>query len=140
MDYGIKSKLHFTVCAWPQEAIDVVVSYITVLCCHSQPGHRATDLHELEEALGPGDLVAHRVASFEGALNVDITETNLVPYPRIHFMLSSHAFRGCQEAVRQILGCSQWQDWFGQQVLPHIIPGSAFEGRAIYVAIITPFP
>jgi len=30
---------------------------------------------------------------FEGSLNVDITEfqTNLVPYPRIHFMLSSYA-------------------------------------------------
>merc|ERR1719506_3647899 len=29
---------------------------------------------------------------FDGALNVDITEfqTNLVPYPRIHFMLSSY--------------------------------------------------
>ena len=30
---------------------------------------------------------------FDGALNMDITEfqTNLVPYPRIHFMLSSYA-------------------------------------------------
>ncbi|XP_017438151.2 tubulin alpha-2 chain-like, partial [Vigna angularis] len=30
---------------------------------------------------------------FDGAINVDITEfqTNLVPYPRIHFMLSSYA-------------------------------------------------
>ena len=30
---------------------------------------------------------------FDGALNVDITEfqTNLVPYPRIHFMLSSYS-------------------------------------------------
>eukprot|EP00479_Gromia_sphaerica_P005386 TRINITY_DN16419_c0_g1_i1.p1 TRINITY_DN16419_c0_g1~~TRINITY_DN16419_c0_g1_i1.p1 ORF type:complete len:103 (-),score=21.55 TRINITY_DN16419_c0_g1_i1:87-395(-) len=30
---------------------------------------------------------------FDGALNVDINEfqTNLVPYPRIHFMLSSYA-------------------------------------------------
>lgn len=30
---------------------------------------------------------------FDGALNVDVTEfqTNLVPYPRIHFMLSSYA-------------------------------------------------
>ena len=30
---------------------------------------------------------------FDGALNVDITEfqTNLVPYPRIHFMLTSYA-------------------------------------------------
>ena len=30
---------------------------------------------------------------FDGALNVDITEfqTNLVPYPRIHFLLASYA-------------------------------------------------
>ncbi|XP_004299840.1 PREDICTED: tubulin alpha chain-like [Fragaria vesca subsp. vesca] len=29
---------------------------------------------------------------FDGALNVDVTElTNLVPYPRIHYMLSSYA-------------------------------------------------
>jgi tubulin alpha len=30
---------------------------------------------------------------FDGALNVDVTkfQTNLVPYPRIHFMLSSCA-------------------------------------------------
>jgi tubulin alpha len=30
---------------------------------------------------------------FDGALNVDVTEfqTNLVPHPRIHFMLTSHA-------------------------------------------------
>ena len=30
---------------------------------------------------------------FDGALNVDVNEfqTNLVPYPRIHFMLSSYA-------------------------------------------------
>jgi len=44
-------------------------------------------------------LVAQVISSltaslrFDGALNVDITEfqTNLVPYPRIHFMLSSYA-------------------------------------------------
>ena len=30
---------------------------------------------------------------FDGALNVDVTEfqTNLVPYPRLHFMLSSYS-------------------------------------------------
>merc|ERR1711966_379331 len=43
-------------------------------------------------------LVAQVISSltaslrFDGALNVDITEfqTNLVPYPRIHFMVSSY--------------------------------------------------
>merc|ERR1712066_1053698 len=42
-----------------------------------------------------GQIVSSITASlrFDGALNVDITEfqTNLVPYPRIHFMLSSYA-------------------------------------------------
>ncbi|KAH8086096.1 hypothetical protein JL720_7297 [Aureococcus anophagefferens] len=42
------------------------------------------------------DLVASSLTAslrFDGALNVDITEfqTNLVPYPRIHFMLTSYA-------------------------------------------------
>jgi tubulin alpha len=44
-------------------------------------------------------LVAQVVSSltaslrFDGALNVDLSEfqTNLVPYPRIHFMLTSYA-------------------------------------------------
>merc|ERR1712107_891737 len=40
-----------------------------------------------------GQIISSLTASlrFDGALNVDITEfqTNLVPYPRIHFMLSS---------------------------------------------------
>ncbi|KAM1345565.1 hypothetical protein PS2_034697 [Malus domestica] len=44
-------------------------------------------------------LVSHVISSltaslrFDGALNVDVTEfpSNLVPYPRIHFMLSSYA-------------------------------------------------
>lgn len=44
-------------------------------------------------------LIAQVVSSmtaslrFDGALNTDLTEfqTNLVPYPRIHFMLSSYA-------------------------------------------------
>ena len=44
-------------------------------------------------------LIAQVVSSltaslrFDGALNVDVTEfqTNLVPYPRIHFMLTSYA-------------------------------------------------
>merc|ERR1711964_239818 len=42
-----------------------------------------------------GQVVSSLTASlrFDGALNVDITEfqTNLVPYPRIHFVLTSFA-------------------------------------------------
>ena len=47
----------------------------------------------------PRRLIAQVISSltaslrFDGALNVDVTEfqTNLVPYPRIHFMLSSYS-------------------------------------------------
>ena len=42
-----------------------------------------------------GQVVSSLTASlrFDGALNVDVTEfqTNLVPYPRIHFVLTSYA-------------------------------------------------
>merc|ERR1711998_659408 len=45
--------------------------------------------------MGLAQVISSLTASlrFDGALNVDITEfqTNLVPYPRIHFMLSSYA-------------------------------------------------
>jgi hypothetical protein len=52
---------------------------------------------------------------FDGALNVDMTEfqTNLVPYPRIHFMLSSYlsttarAFRRLLLRVETLL----WKSW-----------------------------
>ena len=41
---------------------------------------------------------------FDGALNVDITEfqTNLVPYPRIHFMLSSYCAHHQQALHRMV--------------------------------------
>ena len=43
----------------------------------------------------PVQVISSLTASlrFDGALNVDVTEfqTNLVPYPRIHFMLSSYS-------------------------------------------------
>merc|ERR1712166_1658353 len=45
--------------------------------------------------MGIAQVISSLTASlrFDGALNVDITEfqTNLVPYPRTHFMLSSYA-------------------------------------------------
>merc|ERR1719440_550144 len=71
VDYGKKSKLSFTVWPCPQVSTAVVEPYNCVLCVHS-----------LLESL-----------RFDGALNVDVTEfqTNLVPYPRIHFVLTSFA-------------------------------------------------
>merc|ERR1711861_46330 len=114
-DYGKKSKISFTVWSCPQVATAVVEPYNTVLCVHSLLEH--TDVTKLvdNEALydicrrnldierptytNLNRLIAQIVSSltaslrFDGALNVDVTEfqTNLVPYPRIHFMLTSYA-------------------------------------------------
>merc|ERR1712118_91272 len=115
LDYGKKSKLSFTVWSCPQVATAVVEPYNTVLCVHSLLEH--TDVTNMvdNEALYDicrrnldierptytnlnrllGQVISSLTASlrFDGALNVDITEfqTNLVPYPRIHFMLTSYA-------------------------------------------------
>merc|ERR1711959_390568 len=115
VDYGKKSKLSFTVWSCPQVATAVVEPYNTVLCVHSLLEH--TDVTNMvdNEALydicrrnldierptstNLNRLISQVISSltaslrFDGALNVDVTEfqTNLVPYPRIHFMLSAFA-------------------------------------------------
>merc|ERR1712125_270305 len=115
VDYGKKSKLSFTVWSCPQVATAVVEPYNTVLCVHSLLEHTDVTIMMDNEALYDicrrnldierptytnlnrllGQVISSLTASlrFDGALNVDITEfqTNLVPYPRIHFMLSSYA-------------------------------------------------
>lgn len=115
MDYGKKSKLGFTVYPSPQVSTSVVEPYNSVLSTHSLLEH--TDVAVLldNEAIydlcrrslsierptytNLNRLVSQVISSltaslrFDGALNVDVTEfqTNLVPYPQIHFMLSSYA-------------------------------------------------
>ncbi|CAK0874071.1 unnamed protein product [Prorocentrum cordatum] len=115
VDYGKKTKCSFTVWACPQVATAVVEPYNTVLCVHSLLEHTDVTIMYDNEALydicrrnldierptytNLNRLLAQIISSltaslrFDGALNVDITEfqTNLVPYPRIHFMLSSYA-------------------------------------------------
>merc|ERR1711862_1011961 len=115
VDYGKKSKISFTVWACPQVATAVVEPYNTVLCVHSLLKHTDVTIMYDNEALYDicrrnldierptytnlnrllGQIISSLTASlrFDGALNVDVTEfqTNLVPYPRIHFMLSSYA-------------------------------------------------
>jgi len=115
VDYGKKSKISFTVWSCPQVATAVVEPYNTVLCVHSLLEHTDVTNQVDNEALydicrrnldierptytNLNRLVAQIISSltaslrFDGALNVDITEfqTNLVPYPRIHFMLTSYA-------------------------------------------------
>ncbi|CDP12352.1 unnamed protein product [Coffea canephora] len=102
VDYGKKSKLGFTICPSPQVSTAVVQPYNSVLSTHSLLEH--TDVSMLLDNEAIYDICLHSfillvisslTASlrFDGALNVDVTEfqTNLVPYPRIHFMHSSYA-------------------------------------------------
>merc|ERR1711937_463261 len=83
VDYGKKSKISFTVWSCPQVATAVVEPYNTVLCVHSLLEH--TDVTKLVDNEALYDICRR---------NLDIerpTYTNLVPYPRIHFMLTSYA-------------------------------------------------
>ncbi|EUD67861.1 hypothetical protein C922_01473 [Plasmodium inui San Antonio 1] len=115
VDYGKKSKLNF--CCWPSPQVStaVVEPYNSVLSTHSLLEHTDVAIMLDNEAIydickknldierptytNLNRLIAQVISSltaslrFDGALNVDVTEfqTNLVPYPRIHFMLSSYA-------------------------------------------------
>merc|ERR1712227_1197317 len=112
---GKKSKLGFTIYPSPQVSTAVVEPYNAVLSTHSLLEHtdvtvtmdneaiydicrRALDI-ERPTYTNLNRLIAQIISSltaslrFDGALNVDVTEfqTNLVPYPRIHFVMSSYA-------------------------------------------------
>jgi len=115
VDYGKKIKMDFCIYPSPQVSTAVVEPYNSVLSTHGLLEH--TDVAFLldNEAIyaiaqksldidrpsytNLNRLIAQVVSSltgslrFEGSLNVDINEfqTNLVPYPRIHFMLCSYA-------------------------------------------------
>lgn len=115
IDYGKTPKLDFTIFPSPQLSNAVVEPYNSVLSTHSLLEH--TDVcvtfdnqaiyditrHNLDierpSFSNLNRLIAQVISSltaslrFDGALNVDIAEfqTNLVPYPRIHFMLASYA-------------------------------------------------
>merc|ERR1711988_1306787 len=115
VDYGRKSKLSFAITPSPQVSNAVVEPYNSVLSTHALLEHTDVTFCLDNEALydvcrrnldierptytNLNRLFAQVTSSltaslrFDGALNVDITEfqTNLVPYPRIHFMLSSYA-------------------------------------------------
>jgi len=115
VDYGRKSKLSFAVSPSPQVSTAVVEPYNSVLSTHALLEHTDCTFCLDNEALydvcsrnlgierptytNLNRLIAQVVSSltaslrFDGALNVDVTEfqTNLVPYPRIHFLLTSYA-------------------------------------------------
>merc|ERR1739847_154200 len=115
VDYGKKSKLEFSVYLAPQVATAVVEPYNSILTTHTTLEHSDCAFMVDNEAIYDicrrnldidrptytnlnrliGQIVSSITASlrFDGALNVDLTEfqTNLVPYPRIHFPLVTYA-------------------------------------------------
>ena len=115
VDYGKKSKLEFSIYPAPQISTAVVEPYNSILTTHTTLEHSDCAFMVDNEAIYDicrknlsierpsyinlnrllGQIVSSITASlrFEGALNVDLTEfqTNLVPYPRIHFPLVTYA-------------------------------------------------
>uniref|UniRef100_A0A915BXZ7 Tubulin alpha chain n=2 Tax=Parascaris univalens TaxID=6257 RepID=A0A915BXZ7_PARUN len=115
VDYGKKAKLEFSVYPAPQVSTAVVEPYNSILTTHTTLEHSDCAFMVDNEAIYDicrrnldierpsytnlnrliGQIVSSITASlrFDGALNVDLTEfqTNLVPYPRIHFPLATFA-------------------------------------------------
>lgn len=115
VDYGKKSKLEFSVYPAPQISTSVVEPYNSILTTHTTLEHSDCAFMVDNEAIydickrnlgidrpnytNLNRIIAQVVSSitaslrFDGSLNVDLTEfqTNLVPYPRIHFPLVTYA-------------------------------------------------
>ncbi|KAK8382232.1 hypothetical protein O3P69_015280 [Scylla paramamosain] len=115
VEYGKRSKLEIAIYPAPRSASSVVEPYNSILtthttlehsdCCFMVDNEAIFDIcrKNLDIALPTyvnlnrliGQVVSSITASlrFEGALNVDLAEfqTNLVPYPRIHFPLTTYA-------------------------------------------------
>ncbi|XP_037938911.1 tubulin alpha-3 chain-like [Teleopsis dalmanni] len=115
VDYGKKAKFEFGIYPAPQVSTAVVEPYNAVLATHITLEHSDCSFMVDNEAIydicrrnldierptytNLNRLIAQIVSSitaslrFEGALNIDLSEfqTNLVPYPRIHFPLATYA-------------------------------------------------
>lgn len=112
--FGKKSKLEFSVYPAPRVATAVVEPYNSVLTTHTTLEYSDCSflvdneaIYEMCKNLGIerpsyndiNRIIAQVVSSitaslrFQGPLNVDLTEfqTNLVPYPRIHFPLVAYS-------------------------------------------------
>lgn len=115
VDYGKKAKLEFAVYPAPKVSTAVVEPYNSILTTHTTLEHSDCAFMVDNEAIYEicnrnlgvsrpsytnlnrliGQIVSSITASlrFDGALNVDLNEfqTNLVPYPRIHFPLATYS-------------------------------------------------
>ena len=115
MEYGKKSKLEFAVYPAPTISTAVVEPYNSILTTHTTLEHSDCAFMVDNEAIydicqkklgvdrpsytNLNRIIAQIVSSitlslrFGGQLNVDLNEfqTNLVPYPRIHFPLATYA-------------------------------------------------
>jgi len=115
VDYGKMPKISFTVYPSPQISTTIVEPYNAVLSTHSTIEHSDAVFMFDNEALydicsynlgmdtimysNLNKLIAQVISSatssihFNGVLNSTIREilTNLIPYPRIHFLISSYA-------------------------------------------------
>uniref|UniRef100_A0A0K0F1F1 Tubulin alpha chain n=1 Tax=Strongyloides venezuelensis TaxID=75913 RepID=A0A0K0F1F1_STRVS len=115
IDYGKKSKLAFCVYPAPQVSTAMVEPYNSILTTHTTLEHCDCSFMVDNEAIyeichnkldlprptytNLNRIIAQVISSitaslrFDGALNVDLTEfqTNLVPYPRIHFPLITYS-------------------------------------------------
>ena len=113
-DYGKKSKLGFSIYPAPQISTAIVEPYNAVLYSHTAMEHSDVAFifdnealyNILQKGLGINNptytninrLLSQVISSitaslrFDGALNVDLNEfqTNLVPYPRIHYPLATY--------------------------------------------------
>ncbi|XP_058047345.1 tubulin alpha-3 chain-like [Ahaetulla prasina] len=115
VNFGKKAKLEFSVYPAPRISTAVVEPYNSILTTHTTLEHSDCSFMVDNEAIYDicnrnldieyptytnlnrliGQIVSSITASlrFDGALNVDLNEfqTNLVPYPRIHFPLTTYA-------------------------------------------------
>lgn len=115
VDYGKKSKLEFSIYPAPQVSTAVVEPYNSILTTHTTLEHSDVSFMVDNEAIydicrrnldiqqpsysNLNRIIAQVVSSitaslrFDGSLNMDLNEfqTNLVPYPRIHFPLVAYA-------------------------------------------------
>lgn len=70
------------------------------------------------------NMLLHLTSSvrFEGALNVDLNEitTNLVPFPRLHFLLASLSPLAAPRDMGKLLGAPRAVD----QVRHHVVSGT----------------